>query len=271
MARASVGGYQLAYETVGSGPLPGVMHWGMLADRRHLLPLAERLSDLATWHVVDGRAYGESDAPTAPFTLDDYAADLARLVEALVGGPAVLVGQSMGAMTFLRLALARPDLVIGLGLIDTSAGPEDPERRPAYEALLDVLAAQGISDELLDLVAGASLMAPAFIAAHPDRVAGWRDSVRGVDVDAFIVHARAVFDRDDVRPRLGEITAPAVVVVGDQDTSTPPACAEELAAGLGGPAGLSTIPGAGHFAAWEQPDAVAAALRPWLQELTAAG
>jgi pimeloyl-ACP methyl ester carboxylesterase len=267
-SRAPADGYELAYSTLGQGEPTLVLHWGMLGDRRQFLPLAERLADRATCHVVDGRLYGASDAPRTPYSLEEYADHVADFLDAVVGGPSVLVGQSMGGMTFLRLALRRPDLVAGLVLVDTSAAAEDPERRQVYEGLLAQLEQQGITHELLDFVARASLMAPGFIEADPQSVAAWREAMHGLDVEAFVAHAHAVFESTVVSDRLGEITSPSLVVVGDEDAATTLDRSQALAEGLGGHSELVELPGAGHFAAWEQPDPTAAAVREFLSRLS---
>lgn len=265
--RERVNGYELSYEAVGEGEPQLVLHWGILGDRRQFLPLAVALDGYGTRTVLDGRPYGESDAPRAPYTLEDYAEDLAVFVRSVAGGPAVLIGHSVGAMTFLHVALSHPELVAAMVLADTSAAPEDPDDAAGYEALLHPLLEEGPTEELLDTVAGARLMSPSFIERHPDEIAGWREAMRHLDVAAFEAHTRAVLDRGDLRGELARITAPTLVIVGSDDAVTPPDRAEELTDGLGGPSTLAVINGAGHFAPWEQPAETLAAVRPFLDEL----
>jgi 3-oxoadipate enol-lactonase/4-carboxymuconolactone decarboxylase len=80
-----------------------------------------------------------------------------------------------------------------------------------------------------------------------------------------IAHAcRAVFGRQSIVPRLGEIRAPALVLVGTEDISTPPSRSEEIAAGIPG-AEMVLIPRAGHLAALEAPEAVTKELLGFLR------
>ena len=266
--RVSTGEYELAYEIEGSGDPLLVLHWGMFGDRTQLRGLSALLP--GTKILFDGRVYGDSDAPAASYTLEDYADHVAAAIRQVAGSPAVLVGQSMGAMTFLRLARRHPELVAGLVLIDTSAATEDPDLAPTYEALLATLVDNGPSAELLDFVGEASLMSAGFIAENPELFSQWRDTMLDLHVEGFVAHARAVFDRTDFRGELPQITVPAVVVVGELDTSTPPDRSRELAAALPDCRGCVEIPGAGHFAAWEQPRATAEAVRPFLDEVVSA-
>ncbi|MEK9661133.1 MAG: alpha/beta fold hydrolase, partial [Alphaproteobacteria bacterium] len=69
----------------------------------------------------DKRGHGLSDAPPAPYALDDHVGDLAALLDHLRTGPAVIVGVSVGGMIAQALALSRPDLVEALVLCDTGA------------------------------------------------------------------------------------------------------------------------------------------------------
>ena len=262
--RVSTGGYELAYEVGGEGDPVSVLHWGMFGDRHQLRPLSSLLP--GTRILFDGRAYGDSDSPADPYTLEEYAEHLATAIRHLTPARVVLIGQSMGAMTFLRLALQHPDQVAGLVLIDSSAAPEDPELAPTYEALLDSLIQTGPSAELLDFVAQASLMSATFFAESA-AVDGWRAAMLKLDVDGFVAHARAVFDRSDVRERLADISVPALVIAGELDAATPPQRSRELAAGLPGAREYVEIAGAGHFAAWEKPRRTAEAVRRFLAEV----
>jgi proline iminopeptidase len=70
-----------------------------------------------------------------------------------------------------------------------------------------------------------------------------------------------------VRPRLGEVRAPTLVIVGEHDWIMPPSRARELAAGISG-AELLVLPDAYHFAFGEQPEAVRAAVREFLAPTT---
>ena len=68
-----------------------------------------------------------------------------------------------------------------------------------------------------------------------------------------------IFDRRDIRERLPEITAPTLVVVGEEDVATPPARAKEIASGIRG-AQLLEVPRAAHLSVLERPDVINGAL-----------
>ena len=77
-------------------------------------------------------------------------------------------------------------------------------------------------------------------------------------------HQEAIMARIDSRPGLGAIAVPTLVGVGELDTLTPPALAQEMAAAIPG-AELVVFAGAAHMSAMEAPQAVADAMRAWLR------
>ena len=81
--------------------------------------------------------------------------------------------------------------------------------------------------------------------------------------EAFVRQQRAIMSRPDSRPLLSAIRCPTLVLVGDGDELTPPALAEEIAAGIPG-AHLEVVPDCGHLSTIERPNQVNAALGAWL-------
>jgi pimeloyl-ACP methyl ester carboxylesterase len=84
-----------------------------------------------------------------------------------------------------------------------------------------------------------------------------------IGADVFIRQQQAIMARADSRPSLAAIACPTLVVVGDADELTPPAAAQEIAAGISG-ARLVVIPQCGHLSTLERPQAVNAALMEWM-------
>jgi pimeloyl-ACP methyl ester carboxylesterase len=71
--------------------------------------------------------------------------------------------------------------------------------------------------------------------------------------------------RADSTPLLGDIRVPTLVIVGEEDPTTPPSEAAAIAQAVHG-ARLVRIPGAGHFSNMEQPDAFNAAVREFMHQ-----
>lgn len=156
-------------------------------------------------------------------------------------GRAVLAGHSMGGAVALQMVLERPGIAAGLLLASTGA------RLPVSRALFDLLRERnrGFPQQFISMG-----FSPSVAPQVPRRWMG-----NGLPAAPETVLADfAACHRFDVRGRLGEVTAPAVVMVGDDDLMTPVRRAEELAAGIPG-ARLRRLPRTGHMSLWERPEA----------------
>jgi 2-succinyl-6-hydroxy-2,4-cyclohexadiene-1-carboxylate synthase len=217
----------------------------------------------ASWdpvrRLVDGGLY-EPEAPDLrghgargderPVTIEACVDDL-RQTE-----PYALAGYSMGGRVALNLALAQPQLVRRLTLVSTTAGlRSDEERAQRRESDEDL--ADGIESAGLEAFARSWAAQPLFAdqppeiasAAHRDRLRntaeGLAASLRGMGTGAMT----PVWDR------LGELTMPASVVVGEKDPKFRE-IAEQLVDALPN-AQLVVVPKAGHAVHLEAPDALA--------------
>ena len=225
---------------------PLVLIPGLASDEAIWRPVVERLADIAACHIGDTR-------------LDDTIATIGARILTVAPPAFALAGISMGGYIALEIMRQAPERVTRLALFDTSARPDSPEqtagRRTAIAALdrasLEQLARHSLS----------TLIAP----DAPDHV---KDAVVAMGVrvgrDAYARQQEANITRPDSRPHLGAIAVPTLIAVGEHDVLTPPALAEELAAGIAG-ATLHVIPRSGHLPPIERPDATAALLRDWLR------
>ena len=255
-------GARIAYEVAGEGPAVLLGH-GLLADRHMWRETADALARSHRVITIDVRGHGESSAP-APFSLWDLADDWRAIMDRERIDRAVLGGLSMGGMTAMRAALAAPDRAAALVLVDSNAGPESWRKRIGYELML-VAYRFGVTDPIWPRVARI-LLGRTTRAENPALVDRLVDVIRGHD-PAQIPHAvRAVFSRESIEDRLFELRSPALVLVGDEDTATPPPVSERIRAGIPD-ARLYQIAGAGHMSARERPGDVADRLVRFLGEI----
>lgn len=244
-------GGNLAYEVSGEGPLvvclPGMGE--LRSVWRHTVPaLVGAGYRVAT---LDLRGHGDSDATFSRY--DDVAAgeDALALV-AQLGGPAVLVGNSMGAGAAAWAAAEDPDSVTGLVLV----GPfvRDPQLNPVLTLLFRVLmggpwAARAWTAYLPKLYPGRR---PADLDGH---VFAIQESMgRPGHRKAFTATTRT--SHAPVEARLPEVSAPALVIMGERDPDFPDPAAEArfVATALSGE--LVLVPEAGHYPQVEYPEAV---------------
>ncbi|WP_100498448.1 alpha/beta fold hydrolase [Geodermatophilus chilensis] len=229
----------------------------------------------------DQRGHGRSSWGSAePVSVDRLGTDLAAVLDALAPrGPVVLGGHSMGGMTIMCLAAARPELfgdrVRGVALVSTSAGDlqraprtraERVRRRLTPAALTAALAGARVVERLRQLVP----------PEHPRHRAVVRDLLYGVDATeemvragAEIMHASTVRAFTAFLPALGDhdkrselaalIRVPVEVLVGDSDRLTPVRHSRQLAQALPH-APLVVVPRTGHMLPQERPGPVTAAL-----------
>jgi 3-oxoadipate enol-lactonase len=242
-------------EISGDGEAPAfVLLHSLAMDRSIWEPHVDRL---ATDHPVvtcDLPGHGSSCRieETSVATMADLVAEYLRSTpyESFV-----VAGLSLGGCVTQELALRHPDLVAGVCLIDTTAsyGQDAVER---WEER-----AQKARNEGFDSLAEFQLarwFSPGFNQANPDVGGRLLDVFRANDIDSYVAACRAM-GRFDARSRLGDITVPATVLVGELDPATPPPHAEQLAGSIPD-ATLRILEGTSHMSPVERPDEIIAAL-----------
>jgi pimeloyl-ACP methyl ester carboxylesterase len=256
---AEVNGQRLFYEdSGGDGPAVAFSH-GFLMDHSMFDPQVASLSDRHRCVTWDERGHGQTGATTGPFSYWDSADDLAALLRSLGITSVVLAGMSQGGYLSLRAALAQPDLVRGLILIDTQAGTENPELMPYYRQLVERWLTSGLDDELAGTIAAIILG-----QGYPD-ADRWIRQWREVGPETLQEIFATLGGRDDLRDRVGEIGVPALAIHGDQDAAISLDRAEALAGALPD-AELVVIEGAGHASNLSHPDLVNPHIERFLSE-----
>jgi len=238
----------VAYDIAGDGPLvllvPGM--GDLRATYRFLAPALRTAGCRVA--CTDLRGHGDSAVTFASYGDTESAGDIAALIEEL-GGPAVVVGNSMGAAAAALVAAERPDLVAGLVLV----GPflRDPRVGPAMRMVVRVaMARPWITTTwkayLPKLYAGTK---PADFDEYRRRVVA--NLRRPGYATAFSKTSRT--RHGAVEERLREVSAPAVVIMGalDPDFADPEAEADWIASSIG--AEVVVVPGAGHYPQSQQP------------------
>lgn len=263
MASITVGGRTIAYDDVGSGD-PVVWLQGTGESRQGWVFQTGMFSEAYRCVATDHRDAGESSYVDEPYTPADLAADAAAVMDHLSLGPSHIVGFSLGGAAAQELAIARPELVRSLVLLSTWARSDgwfkaemrnwQAIRRRFWDdeaAFLDAFGPWAWSPATYEVPGLVEGIHTAMMAEAPQqRPDGW---IRQCDADAA----------HDAADRIGSVTVPALVIVGEDDICTPPRYARELCALLPN-AELLTIPNVGHGAYVESPaifnEAVAAFL-----------
>lgn len=258
-------GARLAYSLFGAeraGPdAPRVVAIHSLAlDRFMWEGVAAELAGEVTLLALDCRGHGASERPAGPYDLADFAADVAAVMDDAGWTSAVVAGCSMGGCVAQALAALYPARVRALVAIDTTAwyGPDAPA---AWRTRADRARDEGL--RALAEFQAERWFGDAFRASRPEVLERWLAVFANNDPDCYAA-ACAMLGDADLRPLLGRIAAPTLVVVGEEDYATPPAMAEALSAAIAG-AELRVLAGTRHLTPIERPAEIAAAIRAALR------
>ncbi len=269
LPRIAVRGADLYYEEHGppaAGAATVVFAHGLLWSCHLFERQVEALAPRYRCVTFDFRGHGRSQVTRDGYDMDSLAADAADLVAALGCAPCHFVGLSMGGFVGMRLAARHPALIRSLTLLETSADPEPEANRRRYRRLNLVARWLGlgvVAKPVMRIIFGRKFL------ADPAREALREQCRRDLVANRRLGITRAVvgvIDRQSVFRELDRITAPTLILVGDQDLATPPEQAERIHARIAG-SRLQVIPGAGHTSTIEEPAAVNAAIAAFLAGL----
>lgn len=215
--------------------------------------------------AVSQRGHGESDKPVTGYRVEDFAADVVPLLDALRVERAVLVAHSGSCLVARRVAVDRPGRVAGLvleaspttlrgdaaftGFVESVvSGLEDPID-PAFARAFVVGTSSGeVGPEVLEQLVGELLMVPALV---------WRETFTGLL-------------RYDDMAELERIAAPTLLVWGDADGLVARDMQDELAERIRC-AELLVYTGVGHTPRWEDPSRFSADVAAFVERLLSTG
>lgn len=230
-------------------------------------------TDLRIWDQVSGklaagrrllrydlRGHGLSEAPAAPYALDDHVGDLAALMDARGVKAALIVGLSVGGVIAMALASRRPDLARALILSDTAhrIGTID-----LWDARIAAVRQNGMAAAAEAILR--RWFSAQFRANNPADLAFCRTMLTRTPVEGYVGMCATLRDADltDVARKLA---VPALCLVGAEDQATPPDLVRSLAALLPD-ARFDMISDAGHLPCLEQPDIMAKHISAFAREV----
>lgn len=262
--RIDVRGISTAYDDTRGAGTPLVLVHGFPLDRRIWAGQVRGLADVARVIAPDLPGFGETPAARGSLSMDDYAAHVAGLLDALGVERAVVGGVSMGGYVAMAFHRRFPKRLLGLVLADTRAGADSPDGRKARDAAAATARAQGtgaVAAQMID-----KMLTPETARANPALRGSLLDLMSSQPADGVVAALAAMRDRPDSAPSNARIAAPTLVVCGAADTLIPPAESEAIRDSVPG-SRLATIAGAGHLPNYEQPDAFNRAVREFLATL----
>lgn len=254
----------LRYTEQGSGPAVVLLH-GFPLDRTmwddQLAVLAERFRVI----VPDLRGHGETEAPPGPYTMAQHVEDLRGLLDRLGIDRAALVGLSMGGYITMNFLARHPQRAWAAVLADTRAPGDAEETKRVRAEQARLVQSEGMAPFVEQQLP--KMYTQATLHERPDLVERYRRIV-GADRPAAVAAALdGLAARPDTTASLAQIRCPVLVVVGSEDSITPPADARLLAERIPN-ARLETIEGTGHLANIEAPERFNAVVLEFLDQVS---
>jgi len=266
-------GARLGYRDTGAGQPVVFLHPTPL-DRDYWRPMIEDLAGMRAI-VPDFRGHGLSElgaglplglftrAPQASvLTMAQLAADILALLDHLELQQAVFAGCSIGGYVLLELWRQAPERISGLAFVCSKPQPDaeaNLAKRAANIAQIEADGVGGLFDGMAETLLGATAQ-----ERHPQMAAEVRTHMT-LAPEAAIAVQTGLAVRPDSLPTVETITAPVLAIAGGEDGGITPAEMEVFNAAPGG-CEFHLLPDAGHFAAYEQPQKVAALLAEWLRQ-----
>ncbi|HWJ10393.1 MAG TPA: alpha/beta hydrolase [Nocardioides sp.] len=254
----------LWYDVAGEGDLLIALHGGLGLDHTTLRPWLDPLAQDVRLAYLDFRANGRSTGSGEDITMRRLAEDVDALREHLGAERTWLLGHSYGGFVALEYALAFPDRLHGLVLLDTdSTGPTEQSVAGGLQRLgvpPEEMAAFGLPTETQeDVLRFFEATGPWYLPHSPPEAMA--------PLLADLIYSRAGSEGGDralagwdVGERLAEISAPTLVLSGVDDFLFSPETTRRLASGLADGTAV-VVDGAGHLPYVEQQDVVLDAIR----------
>ena len=202
--------------------------------------------------------HGGSPAVAGPYTIAQLGAGVLKLLDQYGIEHAAYCGISLGGMLGIWLAANSPGRIDALGLVCTSAYLPPAS---GWLARAEQVRAAGMASVVEQSIG--RWFTPAFAAREPEVTAAFGADLERTDAAGYAGCCEAIAVMD-LRPALGSVTAPTLVVSAAEDPSTPPAHGALIAGSIPG-ARLRVIRGAAHLASVSAPGEVTAALLDHLE------
>jgi len=238
----------IACSDSGGAGTPVLLAHAIGCDRRMWDDLVPALAPQHRTIAIDARGHGQSVLPQRPWSLDDMADDVARVLDLKGIDRVHWVGLSMGGMVGQAFALRHPGRLDRLVLANTTSA-YGPDGRAMWDNRIRMVTEGGLA-AIRDMVAQ-RYFSDAFRAAHADVVKRVMDRFMETPAAGYAGCCEAIRDMA-LQARLGGVRAPTLVIAGDLDQGTPVAMSQAIAERIPG-ARVAVITGASHLSAVEKP------------------
>lgn len=261
---AVIDSLEIGYDDVGSG-IPVLFVHAFPLNRTMWAPQVSALVERCRCIAADIRGFGDSSV-APPYSMEQFADDLAHLLDQLHVDKVVLVGCSMGGYIAFAFWRRHKDRVRALVLADTRAGADSDETLARRRQLIENARVEGAT--AVANLQIASIVGKTTREKHPDTYDAVHRMMAQASVEGTVGALEAMMLRPDSTPLLPTIDVPVLIMVGEEDVPTPVKEARAMHERIPG-SWLEVIAQAGHLSNMERPAAFNHVLTEFLVTLTA--
>ncbi|CAM3030755.1 alpha/beta fold hydrolase [Paenibacillus sediminis] len=262
MEKVNVDGYTISYSDQGAGEAAVLLH-GFCGSSAYWNDIVPLLSSHYRLIVPDLRGHGRSDAPMGPYSIDQMADDIVKLLDHLQISKATVFGHSLGGYISLSLAERYPLRMKGFSLVHSTAYPDSEEAKKKRLQAVSSIQAHGIADFVDGLIPG--LFAADNVKLMPEKIMRAKEIGYHTPPQGAIGASLAMHDRPDRRDVIANSELPVLLVAGEKDGVVPH---EKTFTASKSNIIQSIIPGAGHMSMMEKPQQLANVMHSFLERIT---
>jgi pimeloyl-ACP methyl ester carboxylesterase len=256
--------------------LPVLFIHGYGALIEHWKPIMRAVASRHSFYALDLYGFGYSARPGGLATKERWAAQVAHFIRSVIGGPAVVVGHSMGGVVATELVRRHPDLARALVLVNSSG--MQPYERPLTSTdrmMLDMIGAPLIGETMAGIFGNEWGVRQGLLASYhrkervtPELVRTFSGPIQRYGAGSYLAVTRNAPNLViELKP--GEYTGQALLIWGAEDRSIPPSDAAAIKRLILPQAETVILADSGHCPFDETPEAFCDALLPWLARLGA--
>jgi 3-oxoadipate enol-lactonase len=260
-------GAKLFYGVQEDGPAVVLLH-PFPCNHRFWLEAAQSLTGKYRVILPDLRGLGQSEAGEGPITIERLGADIVRLLDALQIQRALFAGCSIGGYTLYEIWRKAPARVQALAFCGARPQADSEATRLQRQEWIAKIGERGTGEFIEAQLE--KLIGPTARRRHPERVAEGREMMQMATPAAVTALLQGLAARPDSVETARGIRVPAFVLAGGEDSVSTPADMKLLAETIrngGYGAEYHELHDAGHFAPWEQPQAVGRLLRQFFDSV----
>ena len=254
---------EIFYEVLSDGP-PVVLLHPFPVHHEFWLPAAQSLLTPYRLILPDLRGHGESSLGDGPATMAKHATDIARVMDDAGIRRAAFAGVSIGGYALFEFLRRYRDRVSALILCNTKAQADSPEARNARLKSAAEVMERGTEPFFESMIP--KLLGDTIRNTRPDLVDGALRMMRKMSAEDVAMVQQGMAERPDSVATLKTIAVPMLIVTGEEDVLSGLAEAELMRQNIAG-SQVKIIPRAGHYAAWERPEAVGQVLREFFDSV----